>query len=220
MVTIAPELPGALEAIRELVSRGVVVAAGHSDATVHDAARAASAGVSHVTHLYNAMSPLRHRRPGLVGFTLARPDITAGIIADGIHVAPAAVAAAWRAKGPGGLALVTDASAALGLPPGTYTTGGRQVEVNGSSVRLRDGTLAGTNLAMPEALRNLVAFTGCTPCEALQAATTTPARIVALGTKGALTAGADADIVIFDKDFEVVVTLIGGRVAHDRGSLS
>ena len=220
MVTIAPELPGALEVIRELVSRGVVAAAGHSDATVHDAARAAAAGVSHVTHLYNAMSPLRHRRPGLVGFTLGRPDVTAGIIADGCHVAPAAVAAAWRAKGPGGLALVTDAGAALGMPPGTYTLGRHEVDANGASVRRRDGTLAGTNLTMPEAMRNLVAFTDCAPCEAIEAATTTPARIVALGTKGRLTVGADADIVILDDDFEVIVTLIGGRVVHYRDHLA
>lgn len=220
MVTLAPELPGALEVVRELASRGVVVAAGHSEATVEEAARAAAAGVRHVTHLYNAMSPLRHREPGLVGFSLARPDVTAGIIADGVHVAPAAVAAAWRAKGPGGLALVSDAGAALGLPAGSYTVGGRRLDANGASVRLSDGTLAGSNLTMLRAVRNLAAFTGCTPCDAIAAATLTPAEVLALVAKGRLTVGADADIVILDEDFEVVATLIGGRLVHDCGRLS
>lgn len=244
MVTIAPELTGAPEMIGRLSRRGITVAAGHSDATVEQAADAVRAGVSHITHLYNAMSPLHHRKPGLVGFALARRDITAGIVVDGVHCDPTAVAAAWNAKGNEGLALVTDACAlqgtrtdpgnaeiaapaATGTDEGAAGHGGRRARLgptaltrHGKAVRNEQGTLAGSLLTMPEAVRNLVEYTGCGIAEAVAAATATPAGVIGAGAKGVLAPGRDADVVLLDGDLHVALTIIGGRIAYDPLGLS
>ena len=220
IVTIAPELPGALAVIAELASRGIIVALGHSDTTSEDAAQAVAAGASFVTHLYHAMSPFHHRQPGLVGFTLGRRDIAASIIADGFHSEPIAVATAWNAKRSPGIVLVTDAGAPLGMPDGSYVLGSTTVTVAGSEVRTPTGTIAGTNLTMPQAIRNLIEFTGCHIAEAVMSATATPARVLGNAAKGTLSIGADADVVIFDDQLEIAHTIIGGEMAHGSASAS
>ena len=161
IVTLAPELEGALELTRELVARGVVVSAGHSAADRDEAIAGFDAGMSYATHLFNAMPPLDHREPGLVGAALADPRVTVGLIPDGIHVHSRRAGLAANAAGPDRVSLVTDATAALGMEPGRYVLGGRDVVLDGASVRLADdGRLAGSALTGDEALRRFVGYSG------------------------------------------------------------
>lgn len=212
LVTLAPELPGAPEVIDALVGRGVVVSAGHSLAT-HDQATAAFAlGVRYVTHLFNAMPAIHHREPGLVAAALADPRVTVGIIPDGLHVHPALVDVVWRATGANRLNVVTDAMAALGMPPGEYVLGDYDVAVDEVSARLPDGTLAGCIMSLDDILRNLTAFTGCTLGEALATVSTTPARLLGLDDhKGRIAPGYDADLVLLTPDMRVVETFVNGQ---------
>ena len=183
MVTLAPELPGALEVVATLIANGVVVSAGHSAATHEEAVAGFDAGIRCVTHLFNAMPPLDHRHPGLVGAALADERVTIALIPDGLHVHPAMVALARRAVGPDRLAIVTDAVAGFGMPPGTYVLAGRECIVDGVSARLPDGALAGSVLAMDQAVRNLAAYAGIPEADAALAATTVPARLLGLAEK-------------------------------------
>jgi len=211
LVTLAPELPGGLAAVARLVEAGVVVSAGHTAATAGELDRAVAAGLSYVTHLFNGMVPFGHRDPGPVGLALADGRLTAGLIVDGIHVHPVAVAAAWRALGPSRLSLVTDAVAALGRPPGRFPLGSRTVTLGDDGVRLDDGTLAGSALALDEAVRNLMAFTGCSAAEAIATVTTVPARVLGLPSKGSVAPGCDADLTLLTTDLRVATTFVGGR---------
>ena len=214
MVTIAPELDDALDVIGELNRRGIVVAAGHSGATADETSAAIAAGVRTVTHLFNAMAPLGHRSPNLVGTTLADARLTTTLIADGVHIDPIAVAAAWNAKGPGGIALVTDAVVAMGQPPGAYRLSGTPTVFDGVSIRTADGVLAGSALSMNQAAANLAEFTGCGRHEALAAATSIPARIIGDTRRGRLDPGSIADVVLLDDDYRVHATICGGRVCY------
>lgn len=180
MVTLAPELPGALDVVRWLVSRGVVVSAGHSAATYDEAQAGFDAGIRSVTHLFNAMAPLDHRNPGLAGAALADDRVTIGIIPDGLHVHPGMVSLVRRTVGPARLAIVTDAIAALGMPPGTYMLAGRECTVDESSARLPGGGLAGSVIGMDAAVANLAAFAGILEAEAARAATVVPLRLLGL----------------------------------------
>jgi N-acetylglucosamine-6-phosphate deacetylase len=182
VVTLAPELPGALAVVERLVAAGVVVSAGHSAATHDEATAGFDAGIRAVTHLFNAMSPLDHRDPGLAGAAIADPRVTVGLIPDGLHVHPAMVRIVWNAVGPGRLAIVTDAIAALGMEPGAFRLAGREVtydEAEGSA-RLADGRLAGSVLSLDQGVRNLAAFAGISEADARGAATTVPARLLSL----------------------------------------
>lgn len=221
MVTIAPELPNAAAIIAELVRRGVVVAAGHSDATAIEALAGLEAGVTMVTHIFNAMAPMHHREPNLAGLALAERDLAAGLIVDGVHVDPTVVKAAWNAKGPRGIALVTDAVAAMGEPPGTHRFSGRPATSDGASVLNEEGTLAGSLLSMDQALRNLISFTGCSLKDALESASTTPAGVLGDRRRGSIESAAAADLVLVRHSpaheadiFEVQITLCAGRVAY------
>jgi N-acetylglucosamine-6-phosphate deacetylase len=180
VVTLAPELPGALEVVETLVANGVVVSAGHSAATWEQARTGFGAGIRSVTHLFNAMAPLDHREPGIAGAALADERVTIGLIPDGLHVHPGLVALVRRTVGPHRLAVVTDAIAALGMPPGRHRLGGRIVDCDETSARLPDGTLAGSLLGLDEAVENLAAFAGCSLDEARLAATLVPARLLGL----------------------------------------
>ena len=204
LVTLAPELPGALDAIRSLRDRGVVIAAGHTDATTAEMLAAVDAGITATTHIYNGMAPFAHREPGPVGVALADERLTVGLIADGVHVHPVAVAATFNATGPARLCLVTDAVAPMGLPDA------------GDAVRLADGTLAGSTLALDDAIANLVAFSGCAPIDAVACATSVPARLLGLAHRGTLAVGCRGDIVVLDATLDAITTIVAGRVLHRR----
>jgi N-acetylglucosamine-6-phosphate deacetylase len=212
MVTMAPELEGALELTRQLVSRGVVVAAGHSAADRDEAVAGFDAGMRYATHLFNAMPPLRHRDPGLVGAALADPRVTVGMIPDGIHSNPDVLRLAANSAGPDRVSLVTDATAALGMEPGRYVLGGRDVVLDGASVRLADdGRLAGSALTSDEALRRFVEFSGWSVADAVATMTTVPSRLLNLDDRGAIEFGRRADLVLLTQDLRVVMTFIGGE---------
>lgn len=179
MVTLAPELPRAIEVVEALVANGVIVSAGHSAATFDEARSGFDAGIRGVTHLFNAMSPLAHRDPGLPGAALADDRVTVWLIPDGLHVHPALVGIVRRAVGPERLAVITDAIAALGVPPGRHRLAGRLVDCDETSARLPDGTLAGSVIGLEDAVRNLAAFSGCSIEDARLAVTAVPERLLA-----------------------------------------
>ena len=203
LVTLAPELTGALKAIGTLRAQGVVVSAGHSMATFEEGLAGLAAGIRMGTHLFNAMRPFDHREPGLVGALGALPDTEVGLIPDGVHLHPIVVAAAWQIFGWRRIALVTDAMAAMGMPPGEYVLGGQTVIVDGAAPRLENGTLAGSILTMDAGVRNLIAFTGCSPSEAIYSASRTPARVLAMQNRGRLTHGCEANLVFMDENFQI-----------------
>jgi N-acetylglucosamine-6-phosphate deacetylase len=211
IVTLAPELPGALDLVRTLVGRGVRVSIGHTDCSAEEFAAARGAGASYVTHLFNAMRPFTHRDPGPVGAALADDGVVVGLICDGVHVDPIAVRMAWHALGPHRLNLVTDAVAARGAAGGRL--GSVDVEVGAGSVRTPDGVLAGSLLTLDAAVRNLVAFTGCAVPEAVATVTSTPADMLGLVDRGRLQAGARADVTVLDRELRVLATIVGGEVA-------
>ena len=215
IVTLAPELPGALDAIRALRGKGIVVSAGHSNATYAEAIAAFEAGITWGTHLYNAMRGLGHREPGLPGALLSS-SVPCGLIADGIHVHPAMVKLAFKAKGTEGITLVTDAMAAMGMAPGRYKLSDRDVSVDQTSARLADGTLAGSILKMDQAMRNVIEFTNCTLAQALAMASTMPARVLGLDHKGRIAPGCDADLVILDESLQVERTIVAGKSVYER----
>jgi N-acetylglucosamine-6-phosphate deacetylase len=220
LVTLAPELPGAIDVVTALADRGVVVAAGHSLAGYTEAQVAIEAGISYSTHLFNAMASLHHRRPGLIGALLADERVTVGLIADGVHVHPALVKLVWQLVGNGRLNLVTDAMAALGMPAGAYPLGNFQVTVDGTSACLSDGTLAGSILSLDVALRNLMTFAGCSLAEALPAMTTTPFALLGLGQrKGQIAPGYDADFVLLTPDLTVICTIVAGQIVYQNNEL-
>jgi len=208
-VTLAPELPGALDLVDVLVERGVVVSAGHSDATSTEAHRAFDRGVGTVTHLFNAMRPLAPRDPGIALTALARPDVTVQLIADGHHVAAETLMVACAAAR-GRFALVTDAAPAAGMGDGEFTLAGGKVVSAGGVVRTPGGQLAGSALTMLDAVRTLHRL-GLGLEEALTAATAVPARIVGRPDLGRLAPGSPADVVVLDDDLEVSSVLIDGR---------
>lgn len=212
LLTLAPERRGALQAIRELASQGVVVSLGHSNATTEEALAGISAGARYATHLYNAMRAMQHRDPGLVGTLLTCEEVTCGLIADGIHVHPRMLKLAYQALGAKRITLVTDAMAAMGMPPGRYVIGDQDVSVDESTARLADGTLAGSILRMDEAVRNMVNFTGCSPAQAVRMASTTPAEVLGIDHETAhLRPGYRADLVMLDRNLNVIQTYIAGK---------
>lgn len=217
MVTIAPELGGALATIEALTQRGVIVAAGHSLAGYEETRSGIEAGIRYATHIFNAMPAIHHREPGLVGALLSDERVVVGLIADGIHVHSALVKILWQLLRDGRLNLVTDAMAALGKEPGTYRLGDLTVTVTGDTARLADGTLAGSVLSLDKALRNLLDYTGCGLAEAIRTVTSTPATVIGLGDrKGQIAPGFDADLVLLTSDFQVEATLIDGSIAYRR----
>jgi N-acetylglucosamine-6-phosphate deacetylase len=214
MMTIAPELEGALEVIAEAARRGVCVSLGHSDADFATAERGIAAGARHATHTFNAMRPLGHntldhRNPGILGVVLTDDRVSADIIADGIHLDPAIVKLFARAKGPEQTVLITDAISATGMPDGRYRLGSFEVDVREGKCTL-DGKLAGSVLTMDRAVQNLARFAEWGLQHAVAAASRNPARAARIANKGVIAAGADADFLVLSPKGEVLRTFIGG----------
>jgi N-acetylglucosamine-6-phosphate deacetylase len=212
LVTLAPELPGADELIRYLISEGVVVSAGHSDAEYQQVIDALRAGVSRVAHLYNGMSPFTHREPGLAGAALEQDGIYAELILDGLHIHPAAARIALRSKGLERIMLVTDATQAAGLGEGVYVRpGNRKIIVKDGAARLESGTLAGSILTMDQAVANAKAFLGISLNQAVQLASRNVAESLHLPAKGSLAPGYDADVTLFENDIRIKATFVRGQ---------
>jgi N-acetylglucosamine-6-phosphate deacetylase len=214
VMTIAPELPGAMEVIALAAQRNVCVSIGHSDAEFSVARKAVDAGARHATHTFNAMRPLDHRDPGIVAEVLTDDRMTADIIADGIHLSPAVVQLFLRAKGIEGAVLITDAISATGMPDGSYQLGPMLVDVKEGRCTL-DGKLAGSVLTMDRAVRNVTEFAGWSLRDAVRTATLNPARVVGLDERcGLLAGGAEANFVVLSPEGGVRATIIGGRVSN------
>lgn len=198
LVTLAPELPGALDLARRLREAGVVVSAGHTDATPAQLDAAWAAGVRLVTHLCNGMPPFHHRAPGPVGWTLGHPQVTAGLIADGRHVDPIALVGLVRALGLGRTVLVSDLVASAGTPDA------------GDVARRPDGVLAGGTTPLDACVRNVVAFTGCPTALAVRSVTAVPANVLGLRDRGMVRPGYVADLALLTDDLHVVGTVVDG----------
>lgn len=212
ILTLAPETLEDTDFISRCRQAGIIVSLGHSDATFEEAAQAVAAGASHITHLFNAMSPLHHRKPGLVGAALTLP-VTCELIADGIHIHPAALELAVRAKGLDRVVLITDSMRACLLGEGKSELGGQTVYVKDGRATLADGTLAGSILTMEKAVRNIWKWGHLTLPQAVQLATANPARELGLTDRGTLEPGKRADITVFDEDFRILRTYVKGCCA-------
>lgn len=215
VITIAPELPGTAALIKAAARAGVTVAIGHTDATADITSAAVDAGATHATHLFNGMRPLHHREPGPVGALLDRDEVSCEVIADGVHLHDTAIRLVARAAGPGRLVLVTDATAAAGMPDGSYRLGSMRVTVAGGVARLAGdgepgmagqaagtaGAIAGSTATMAAVVRHAIAA-GLPVTDVAAAASTTPARVLGLGDRtGALRPGLAADLVVCDDEF-------------------
>ena len=220
IMTIAPELPGGLEMIKTLARAGVAPSVGHSEADYDMALAAIEAGATRATHLFNAMSGVHHRKPGLAAAALNEPGLCAEMICDGVHVNPRMVALAWKAKGRDGMTLVTDASAAQGMGDGVFTLGGFQIQVRGPLCTLMDGvTIASSTLTMNRAAANAISFAGMSPIDAAHTASLAPAKACGVADrKGSIEVGKDADLAILNPDFSVSHTIRAGVVAYQSQS--
>ncbi|MDQ3699303.1 MAG: N-acetylglucosamine-6-phosphate deacetylase [Chloroflexota bacterium] len=212
MMTIAPELPGALTVIEEMARLGIVPSIGHSDASYETVLAAASAGARKSTHTYNAMRPLQHRDPGTVGGILADDRLVAELIADGVHVHLGAIRVLLNAKGPAGTVLVTDGVRYAGLPEGDYERPGRgRLTVAEGAAKTDDGTIAGSVSPIDRNLRLLRDSAGVTTNDLFTMAAAVPARLLGLSTKGTLVPGADADFAVYDAELRCKATFVGGQ---------
>ncbi len=219
IMTLAPELEGGLELVSALSARGVVAAVGHSNATFDEIKEAVQAGLTHVSHTYNAMSPLRHREPGVVGAALAMDLLTTELICDGHHVHPAAVGIVMRCKPHAKIVLISDSVAALGLPEGDHDFLGITALVKGGAVRLKGSdTLAGSVLTLNVAIKNLFNwFSDVALREIFMMASLNPATAIGIDdSKGRIAVGKDADIILVDEHFDVTLTVVEGRIVHRR----
>ena len=212
IVTLAPELPGCIDLTRVLVAAGHVVSLGHSGANFETAIEAIEAGATHATHLFNRMTPIAHRAPGLVGAVLARHEVSAELICDGFHVHPAMCGVAIAAKGPSRVMAISDGTSGSGLPVGSISRlGGQSIHVREMAAFLDDGTLAGSTLTMDRGFRNLVTTMRQSIVDAVLMCSTTPANQLGLAELGRISEGAQADITVLARDFQVVRTFVGGE---------
>lgn len=219
VVTLAPELAGAAEAIGWLTERGVLVSMGHTDATYDETAAGIAAGARHATHFFNAMRGLHHREPGFVGAVLQDEMVGIELIADGEHVHPAALRLAVHCKGVGRVTLVTDCMRARDLPDGSYKLGDLDVVVRDGKARLQDDedTIAGSLLTMADAVRLMVKDVGVSVRDAVTMASTNPARVIGVDdAKGSIEPGKDGDVVVLDDDLHVLATVVAGRIVYSR----
>lgn len=221
-INVAPELPGALPLIHAARDAGLAVSLGHSDAAYDEACAGVEAGATIINHTYNAMSPLAHRAPGMVGFALADWRPVAELILDGVHVHPAAALALFRARGPQGIALVTDNVPVAGLPDGVYPAGRRELHVRDGACRLADGTLAGSTIPFDQSLRNAAQFFALEddlPALALLSAANAARAMGIDDETGTLAPGYFADLALLDDALHPVATVVRGNLAFQAGEL-
>ncbi len=217
MVTLAPELEGGHDFVAFLRRRGIIASLGHSDATYEQALAALDVGVTHITHLFNAMRPFHHREPGIVGVALSDARVLVEIIADGLHVHPAAVRLLIQARGPQGTVLISDAVRGAGLPYGCYLMSGRTIHTSEKGARTPEGKLAGSLLTLEVALRNVLGWTGLPLHQAMVMTSLNQARELGLeARKGSIEVGKDADLVICTPTFDVLTTMVGGCIVYQQ----
>jgi N-acetylglucosamine-6-phosphate deacetylase len=216
IMTIAPELKGNVQLITRLVEHGITVSFGHSNATYEQTLAGFEAGISHVTHLFNAMPLMHHREPGALP-AIFESNLSAQVIPDGVHIHPTVVRLACRLLGPEHTVAITDGMQAMGLPDGEYEYNGLRYSSVDGAARYEDGTLIGTALGMSELLRRLQDFSRFTFDQTLRAATVNPARAIGIRAHGAsIDQGNTADLVILDKFFSVHATIVSGKVVYRR----
>ena len=214
-ITLAPELPGALEVIKYLTENGIVVALGHTNATYEQAIAAFDAGAKIANHIYNGMRAFHHREPGIVGASLTRDDVYAEMIVDQVHHHNAARKIVIRCKGTDKTLLITDAIMAAGLPDGEYVLGRQKIIIKNGISRLPDGTLAGSTLTMINAVKNTINYLNVGLQDAIKMASYVPAKVMGLdGEKGVLKLGFDADAVVLSKELDVLLTIVEGNVVY------
>lgn len=219
LLGLAPEVPENRWLIEECVARHVTVAAAHTAASYDQVLDAVEVGLRHVTHTYNAMMGFDHRAPGVVGAALTSKEVSCELIADNIHVHPAAMTLLVAARGIDAVVLISDAMQACGLPEGDYRLDTRRVVLRDGAVRLPDGTLAGSILTLDQAFRNLIAATGLSALELWPTASRNAARVIGLdGVTGSIEVGRQADLVLLDANLEVAFTVVRGRFAYRRTS--
>ena len=218
LITVAPEVEGSLELIRFARAKGVVVSLGHSNATLEETMAAIALGTGNATHTFNAMRPFSHRDPGILGAVLTAPEIWAELIADGVHVSPAAINLCIQCKSARRILLISDAVSATGMPEGQYRLSDIEITLSGGICRTREGQLAGSTLTQDQALRNMVRWSHL-PLEAvLGMLTRNPAQSLGIAeSKGTLAEGRDADMVLLDRNLRVHTTIIQGEVSHTVG---
>ncbi|PID59629.1 MAG: N-acetylglucosamine-6-phosphate deacetylase [Ignavibacteriae bacterium] len=216
MMTISPELPGALDVIREASFHGVVCSIGHSTASYEIVDQAIDNGAAHITHMFNAMLPIHHREPGVAVAALLRDELKIQLIADTYHVHPATMEFLIKSKTPKGIILITDSIRVGGLHEGEETQfSDQRVRLSGNKAVMDDGTIAGSTLTLNKAIKNIVNTTGLRLTNAVRMATVNPAKVIKLDS-GILSSGKPADFVVLDKDFNVEMTIIKGQVRYSK----
>ncbi|MHC4545142.1 MAG: N-acetylglucosamine-6-phosphate deacetylase [Planctomycetota bacterium] len=217
MMTIAPELEGSLEIIRRLVGSSIVASFAHSEADYEQTLAGIAAGISHVTHLFNAMSGVHHRSPGPLVAIFENEKVTAQLIADGVHLHPSILRFAFEILGPERVILITDGMQAMGLPDGQYIYNGVEYESKDGAARYKDGTLIGTALGLSELVKRLMTFTNCGLDVAVKMVTENPAKVLGLAdSKGSIDVGKDADLVLLDEDLSVHTTIVSGKIVFGK----
>jgi len=215
LITLAPEVEGGLELVQNARSKGVRVSIGHSNATFQEAVLAIDTGASHATHTYNAMREFNHRDPGILGAVLTDSRVWAEVIADGVHVDPAAVNMLLKCKGLRKVVLITDAISATDMPDGQYQLGSFVIKVSNRICRSPEGQLAGSTLTQDRALRNIIRWSGLPRDEAIYMLTQNPAEAIGVaGQKGMVQSGYDADLVLLNEDLSIHKTICEGRIAY------
>jgi len=216
MITLAPELPGAMELIEYAAGRGLVVSLGHSVASIAHVNEACRAGLSHVSHAFNAMGGLHHREPGATGAILSMEQLTADIIADGLHVHPSVINILIKVKGIYNICVITDCMRAGAMGDGIFELGGQRVIVKNGEARLEDGTISGSTSSMAGMIKTLVEKVRLSVPDAVRMVSANPARLLGIDSKGVLREGKDADIVVMDRRFNILMTIVEGKIVYEK----
>ncbi len=217
MMTIAPELPGNLEIIKELRRNNIVAAFAHSEADFEETKKGFDAGINHVTHIFNAMLPLHHRKPGPLAAIFENKEVSAQIISDGHHLHPAIVKILYKFLGADRCICITDGVQAIGLPEGNYVYNGREYTSKNGAARYLDGTLIGSAMSLANIALRFWKFTGCSFDEAINSASKNPAMLLGIyDRKGSIDINKDADLIVFDEDYSIFATIIGGKVVYKK----